>query len=348
MRTTLRRPLVTVGITTYDEAENIARCLASVQTQTLGAGQIEVLIADDGSTDQTLSIARSFRRAAGWANFRILRQRNTGNASTGRNRIIEKAAGTYLFLMDGDDYLGPEALAAMTRSARKHRSDVVSGRYVGVDRSAPNPLGVEDLPERHEYHPGWLNSLHIQKLFRTRFLCGLDYRFNPKLNYANDHPFMISALLNARRISFVHDVDCYFITLAGTGAHVSRASLPPVQQLRFLHDCFGLLAMARGQGGRKAQLAGKIRADYWNRLLKLHLPMLLLRKTDEAEAGALAEAAANLAEIYGAQTSRSRLAPGAQKMLEALRTGDGAAAVSTAREVREEASQRPEGAQPLT
>ena len=144
----------------------------------------------------------------------------------------------------------------------------------------------------------------------------------------------------------MHDVDCYFITLAGTGAHVSRASLPPVQQLRFLHDCFGLLAMARGQGGRKAQLAGKIRADYWNRLLKLHLPMLLLRKTDEAEAGALAEAAANLAELYGAQTSRSRLAPGAQKMLEALRTGDGA--VSTAREVREEASQRPEGAQPLT
>lgn len=348
MRTTLRRPLVTVGITTYNEAENIARCLTSVQDQTLEADQIEVLIADDGSTDRTLSIARSFRRAAGWANFRILRQRNTGNASTGRNRIIEKAAGSYVFLMDGDDYLGPEALAAMTRSAQKHRSDVVSGRYVGVGRSAPNPLGVEELPERHEYHPGWLNSLHIQKLFRTRFLRGLDYRFNPKLNYANDHPFMISVLLNARRISFVNDVDCYFITLAGTGSHVSRASLSPAQQLRFLHDCFGLLAMARGQGGRKAQLAGTIRADYWNRLLKLHLAMLLLRKTDEAEAGALAEAAANLAEIYGAQTSRSRLAPGAQKMLEALRTGDGATAISTAREVREEASQRPEGARPLT
>lgn len=338
----LRRPLVTVGVTTYDEADKIARCLQSVAAQSLGAGQIEVLLADDGSRDDTVKIARRFRTAAPWAGFRILRQFNTGNASTGRNRILDRASGRYLFYLDGDDYLGPEALAAMTESARRHRSEIVSGHYVGVQRSAPNPHDVEDMPERHEYHAGWLNSLHIQKLFRTSFLRGLDYRFNPKLNYANDHPFMISALLNAARVSFVSDVDCYFITLAeGSSSrkgHVSRAALSPTEQLRFLHDCFGLLAMARGQGGRKAQLAGRFRADYWNRLLKLHLPMLLLRKDSSEDVAALAEAAANLTEIYGAQTSRSTLTPGAQKLLGALRTGDGETIVKTAQQVREGAS----------
>lgn len=339
MRKTLRRPLVTVGITSYNSAATISRCLQSVVEQSLSPSRVEVLIVDDGSTDDTLTQARGFRAAAPWARFKVLRQRNTGNASTGRNRILEAAKGKYLFYVDADDCLGPEALNAMTASARRRRSDVVVGRYVGVDRSAPNVLGAEDLPEVHEYHSGWLNSLHIQKLFRTEFLRGLSYRFNPQLNYANDHPFMLNAFLHAARVSFVNEVDCYFITLAdGTESpgHVSRAALSPAEQLRFLHDCFGVLALARGQGGRTGQLAGRMRADYWNRLLKLHLPMLILRKTDDDAAAELGAAAANLAEVYGAQTSRARLAPGAARMLEALSTADGSHVVDTARAVRED------------
>nr|WP_281376209.1 glycosyltransferase [Garicola koreensis] len=331
--------MVTVGVTSYNSAATIGRCLQSVAEQSLGASRIEVLIVDDGSTDDTLAQARRFRAAAPWARFKVMRQSNTGNASTGRNRILETATGRYLFFVDADDYLGPKALSAMTASARRHRCDVVVGRYVGVDRSAPNVLGAEELPEVHDYHPGWLNSLHIQKLFRTTFLRRLGYRFNPQLNYANDHPFMLSAFLHAGRVSFVNSVDCYFITLAadhdGGPGHISRAARSPTEQLRFLHDCFGVLALARGEGGKTAQVAGRMRADYWNRLLKLHLPMLILRKTDDDAAAALGAAAANLAEIYGATTSRSRLAPGAARMLEALNTADGNHLVETARAVRQ-------------
>ena len=338
MRKTFKRPLVTVGVTSYNSAATIARCLQTVADQSLSASRIEVLIVDDGSTDETLAQARRFRSAAPWARFKVLRQSNTGNASTGRNRILDAAMGKYLFYVDADDYLGPEALHSMTASARRHRSDVVVGRYVGVDRSAPNVLGAEELPEVHEYHSGWLNSLHIQKLFRTDFLRGLGYRFNPQLNYANDHPFMLNTFLHAQRVSFVTSVDCYFITLAehvdGPG-HISRAALSPTEQLRFLHDCFGLLALARGQGGMTAQLAGRMRADYWNRLLKLHLPMLILRKSDDDDAAELGGAAAHLAEIYGAKTSRSRLAPGATRMLAALNTADGPQLVGTAHAVRQ-------------
>src|SRR5699024_9568978 len=167
---------------------------------------------------------------------------------------------------------------------------------------------------------------------------GLGYRFNPQLNYANDHPFMLNAFLHAERVSMVRSVDCYFITLATDDAgpgHISRATRSPAEQLRFLHDCFGILAMARGHGGRLGRLAGQMRADYWNRLLKLHLPMLILRKPDDDAAAALGAAASNLAEIYGAKTSRSRLTPGAARMLEALHAGDGPHLVETAQAIRE-------------
>lgn len=342
----LSRPLVTVGITSHDEADAVARCLRSVAEQTLDRTRIEVIVADDGSRDATVRTARSFRRAAPWARFTVLRQRNTGNASTGRNRIIESAAGRYVFFMDADDHLGPEALEAMTRSAARNSSDVVVGRYVGVNRSAPNALNVEQMPEVHRYHTGWLNTLHIQKLFRTRFLHELDYRFNPQLFYANDHPFMINAFLRAAKVSFVHDVDCYFITLdsptgpSGTAdaRHISRRSRPASEQLRFLHDCFGLLALARGQGGRTASAAGRMRADYWNRLLKLHMPVLALRKKSPEEVEELAAELVNIAELYGAQTARASLTPGAEEFLTALRTGDGEHIAETARAVRAAAS----------
>ncbi|WP_166429957.1 glycosyltransferase family 2 protein [Nesterenkonia sphaerica] len=341
VRPTLKRPLLTVGVTSYHSASTITRCLQSVVDQSLDASRTEVVVVDDGSTDQTLSLVRGFRRSVPWARFTVLSQRNTGNASTGRNRILDSARGKYVFFLDADDYLGPQALEAMIRSARRHSSEVVIGRYVGVERSAPNVLGAEHFPARQEYHTGWLNSLHVQKLFRADFLRGLGYRFNPQLNYANDHPMMLQAFLHAQRVSLVNSVDCYFLTLAeqptGQG-HVSRAELSPAEQLRFLHDCFGVIALARGQGGRSAELAGRVRADYWNRLLKLHLPVLVLRKSDDAAAAELGAAAANLAEIYGAQTSRARLTGPAKKMLQALGTDSGAQLRQVAAQVRQQAS----------
>ncbi len=328
---------MTVGVTSYNSAGTIRRCLDSVLQQSLGASRMELIVVDDGSDDDTLTQVRSYRSAANWSGFRAVRQRATGNASTGRNEILTRAAGKYVLFLDADDYLGEQALETMAATARRHRADIVTGRYVGVGRSAPNVLGAEEHPTVHPYHPGWLNSLHIQKLFSVEFLRGLNYRFNPRLNYANDHPFMLNAFLHAQRTAFVHDVDCYFITLAAEGpGHISRARLSAAEQLRFLHDCFGLLALARGQGGEMARLAGRMRADYWNRLLKLHLPMLILRKSDPEEAAELAHAAANLAEIYGARTSRARLAPGAETMLSALNEPDGQRIMDVAEQVRAE------------
>ncbi|GAA1145850.1 glycosyltransferase family 2 protein [Nesterenkonia lutea] len=342
-------PLVTVGITSHNDAEKISRCLESVAAQTLGAEHIEVLVVDDGSKDKTFAAAREHEHKASWAGFAVRQHRASGSPSKGRNTIMDEAAGEFVFFVDADDYLGPEALQAMTQAAKKRGADIVVGRYVGVNRSAPNVLEPREPAAARDYHSGWLNSLHVQKLFRTAFIRGLDYRFNESLIYASDHPFMISAFLHAERVAMVEDVDCYFLTMDSPEAettstksrvNVSRAEIPAKKQLQFLHDCFGILALGRGQGGRTSTRAGKMRADYWNRLLKLHLPMLLLRKDDDAAIVELAQQALGMAELYGAQTQRSRLTDGAQMMLDTLReataedAADGGKLTAAAQRVR--------------
>lgn len=333
-------PLVTVGVTSYNDDQGISRCLESLAQQSLGAEQIEVILVDDGSADGTVEKARAWAEGeAPWAAFHLHEQENTGTPSTGRNTILREAAGRYTFFVDADDYLGQNALQAMTDSAQEHRSDIVVGRYQGVERSAPNVIGTESREAAHEYHAGWLNSLHVQKLFRTEFIRSLDYRFNERLIYASDHPFMISAFLHAETVSFVNDVDCYFITLEQKSSrpeepHVSRATVSPLDQLRFLHDCFGILALGRGRGGAHAALSGKMRADYWNRLLKLHIPVLLLRRKMEKNIAAIASEALYIGQMYGAETMRTSLAPEAQLMLRTLETGDAATISGVARLIR--------------
>lgn len=332
-------PVVTVGITSFNDDRGIRRCLQSVRDQSLPAEQIEVIIVDDGSTDQTLDEVNSAVEGADWAGLRIVEGENTGTPSTGRNMILTESAGEYVFFVDADDYLGPQALETMVTSAKSHGSDIVVGRYEGVNRSAPNVLGGDSSEEVRDYHAGWLNSLHVQKLFNTEFLRGLDYRFNERLIYASDHPFMISAFLHAQTVSFVNEVPCYYITLEEKSAlvseHVSRASITALKQFRFLHDCFGILAAARGRGGDLATRSGRMRADYWNRLLKLHIPSLLLRKKSSRGVEVMASEALYLAELYGAVNSRTPLVPRAQVMLRALETEDADTIVEIARWILE-------------
>ncbi|NED52072.1 glycosyltransferase family 2 protein, partial [Micromonospora aurantiaca] len=68
------------------------------------------------------------------AGVTVVRQPNSGGPGGPRNTGIERALGEYLFFLDADDHLGPEALERMCAMADEQRTDVVIGNYVGVGR----------------------------------------------------------------------------------------------------------------------------------------------------------------------------------------------------------------------
>lgn len=95
-------PIVSIIIPTYNCARYIAETLGSVTHQTMT--DWEVIVVDDGSTDETLSIASNFD-----ARIRIVKQANAG-VCVARNNGFHASRGKFLCFLDHDDYWFPEKL----------------------------------------------------------------------------------------------------------------------------------------------------------------------------------------------------------------------------------------------
>lgn len=99
------RPKVSVIVPAFDAAWSLEETLTSVVAQTLA--DLEILIVDDGSTDDTLVIARRWAERDG--RVRVVRQDNAGVAAA-RNRGLAEARGLYVAPIDSDDQWEPQNL----------------------------------------------------------------------------------------------------------------------------------------------------------------------------------------------------------------------------------------------
>ena len=95
-------PLVSIIVPMYNTAGCIARCVKSICAQTYKS--IEILLLNDGSTDDTLAVCRAL--AASDHRIALVDKTNTGAADT-RNQGIALAHGKYIQFVDSDDWLAP-------------------------------------------------------------------------------------------------------------------------------------------------------------------------------------------------------------------------------------------------
>ena len=105
-------PSISVVIPTYNRAEHLEACLASVQQQSLMP--YELIVVDDGSTDQTEALCRKIG-----GKLRYLPQENRG-VSAARNYGIRESQGDWIAFLDSDDRWAPTKLAAQWNYVQQH------------------------------------------------------------------------------------------------------------------------------------------------------------------------------------------------------------------------------------
>lgn len=102
--------LISVVIPTFNRAELVIEALDSVAAQTWRA--VEIIVVDDGSTDQTGAALQAWGAAHSGVELRILFQRNRGPEAA-RNAGAAAARGAFLYFLDSDDLILPDALATL-------------------------------------------------------------------------------------------------------------------------------------------------------------------------------------------------------------------------------------------
>jgi glycosyltransferase involved in cell wall biosynthesis len=101
---------VSLVIPVFNAAAYLSRCLASITAQT--HAELECVLIDDGSTDGSLKMAEEFIAAySGPVAFRLLRHDCNRGQSAARNTGIRATTGDYLYFVDSDDEIWPDAVA---------------------------------------------------------------------------------------------------------------------------------------------------------------------------------------------------------------------------------------------
>src|SRR3954447_5823880 len=201
--------LISVIVAVYNTGEYIKPLLDSLTRQTLPAEQYEIILVDDGSTDDW-TIRRIDRLAAERPNVIVRHEPNSGWPGRPRNVGMDVARGTYVFFADHDDWFGLEALARMVDYADACGSDVLIPRYAGHHRGVAKALFDKSRPAVTLESSPLMDSLTPHKLFRLEFLRSEGLRFPEGKRRLEDHVFVVDAYFRAKTISVLADYHCYF------------------------------------------------------------------------------------------------------------------------------------------
>ncbi|QWT17566.1 glycosyltransferase [Collinsella sp. zg1085] len=123
-------PKVSVVVPVYNVAAFLPACLDSICAQTLE--DIEIIVVNDGSTDNSLEIAREY--AARDGRIKVLTKENRGYGHT-MNLGLSQATAPYIGIVESDDCARPEMFETLFNLAVKHDADVVRSNYWNMSQN---------------------------------------------------------------------------------------------------------------------------------------------------------------------------------------------------------------------
>jgi glycosyltransferase involved in cell wall biosynthesis len=188
------RPSVSVVIAAKDAGAFIADALRSALAQTMK--DLEVIVVDDGSTDDTSDVVRAC--ANGDPRVLLLRNDRSQGVSSARNRAIGQARGDWIAVLDADDAFLPNRLERMVGEANRR----------GLDMLADN-LALRDFATRasngRAYPAEWMDRPELVTFadLLARDMPGLDHKM-----FGCIKPVIRRAFLLENGITYRDDVWC--------------------------------------------------------------------------------------------------------------------------------------------
>lgn len=200
-------PVISVIVPFYNSQHTLLTCLESLSRQTLKG--IEIVLVDDGSTDDSLRIAKKF--ASEYDGRCIVLHQDNSGPSVARNSGLDCATGRYIAFVDSDDVIDQTMFEKMVDSAEAHGSDIVSCGKVYVDVSTGEQRRTripkyEVLDGNARTNPSIVKRvgpLMCDKIFRRSLIEDHSIRMDSSFSHAEDFLFISRCKLYTDCVSAV-------------------------------------------------------------------------------------------------------------------------------------------------
>ena len=202
----MKEPKLSIIIPVYNVENYVETCIESLYKQGISEYEFEVILINDGSTDNSLSIIQKYEKQ--YSNITIINQKNQGLSAT-RNNGIKIAKGEYLLFVDSDDLIIDNTLKGMLHIATQNQVDILKGDYVKANNQeiengikstnqnfhTPSVLKTGEQGFIEDYNP--MFSYAVLNLYRREFINKNQILFLEG-KYFEDVAYTIEAYLKAK------------------------------------------------------------------------------------------------------------------------------------------------------
>ena len=212
----ISQPAISILIPVYNVQDYLKECLDSVCAQTFG--DFEAVCINDGSTDNSREIIENYVKTD--ARFRIINKSNSGYGAS-MNCGLDAAQGTYIAILESDDFLEPQTLKNLYDTIEEFDAEVVKANCYFYWVSPRKKNVVYDLVPhtqtgrlinpQNEHQIFYLKPAVWAALYRKSFLTTHDIRFceTPGASY-QDTAFNFKIWANAQRAVFIKDAFVHY------------------------------------------------------------------------------------------------------------------------------------------
>lgn len=196
--------LVSIVIPIYNVEDFLESCLNSVKNQSYK--DIEVLLVDDGSKDNSKKICDKFIEIDD--RFKYVYQKNSG-VSSARNNGMRNARGEYITFVDGDDYLDEEHIEKMVNGLSQSELAISGRKNVtesGIEVEFKNDRNITFARKElinQILKTGIVYSFPWNKIYKLKILHDNGIQFDESLDYGEDLVFNIQYALLTRKSTLI-------------------------------------------------------------------------------------------------------------------------------------------------
>ena len=181
---------ISIIIPVYNGEKYLRRCIDALTHQSLI--DIEIIIVNDGSTDNTSAIAHELERTD---NRIIVVDKENEGVSIARNTGLNIARGEWIAFSDVDDYYNPDGLANLYQAATKSECRIILGNTNRIAHDGSISHRYPNLKTGQKYRTFPIGSLEMWgDLFQSSLFQSREYTFTPRLAYLEDRLLMVKLL----------------------------------------------------------------------------------------------------------------------------------------------------------